>query len=103
MCFICGVKHPVEEHVQHMKGHMSICKLCKTNLGTPYMLNMHVRFHTKKCMYCTQKVVYGDISKHESMHLKEEAEFENEKQKKTHWRRKKIIDDEKVKNVFISY
>lgn len=71
------------------------------NLGTPYMLNMHVRFHTKKCTYCTQKVVYGEVVKHEAMHLKEEAEFEKEKEKKIHWRRKKIIEDEKVKIFYL--
>lgn len=100
MCFLCGSKHYAEDHVHHMNLHSSTCNVCKANLGTPFMLNMHVRFHSKKCKYCTEKVLYRDLLEHEMMHVKEEAEFDSFKKKKISRRKRKIsYKDEEVSSL----
>lgn len=61
------------------------------------MLNMHVRFHTKKCTSCTQKVIYGEMARHKMKHLEEEAEFEKTLEKKNHRRGKRMVSDKNKK------
>ncbi|KAG5873305.1 hypothetical protein JTB14_001373 [Gonioctena quinquepunctata] len=82
MCFICGYKHSINEHVTHMNSHGSKCDICKVSLGTAYMLNLHMRTHSKPCKFCTQSLPYYEIPSHEKKHQEEDLMFEVEKEKK---------------------
>ncbi|XP_057664570.1 uncharacterized protein LOC130898958 [Diorhabda carinulata] len=100
MCYICGVKHLLKDHINHMNSHCSTCPRCCVNLGTPYMLNLHMRIHSKSCQYCTEIVPYPLIKKHLSEHKREEEEEETDedaskqKNKKKRKQIKRERDDE---------
>ncbi|KAJ8968903.1 hypothetical protein NQ314_002044 [Rhamnusium bicolor] len=100
MCYICHSKHHVYDHVPHMNTHESICKVCKVDLGNPYMLNVHVKVHTKPCKQCTERVSYGEWDTHLEQHFQDEIEFEKGLQKKIYHvrtRRKRPKKDDDAK------
>nr|XP_023025212.1 uncharacterized protein LOC111513263 [Leptinotarsa decemlineata]XP_023025213.1 uncharacterized protein LOC111513263 [Leptinotarsa decemlineata] len=92
MCFICGYKHSIDEHVVHMNLHNPKCDVCNKNFGTGYMLNLHMKNHTKPCKFCTDLVPYSEILSHEKKHKDEDLEFEKGMERK---RKKKDDKDEK--------
>lgn len=103
MCYICNTRHEVYDHVKHMSKHGALCMVCSSDLGTPYMLNIHYKAHKKPCRYCTQILPYSQIKSHEEKHIAEEEEIVEDSKKRLHSLRKgrrKVKKDEKVSVLF---
>lgn len=94
MCFICGVKHLLKDHVVHMNLHRSTCSKCSINLGTPYMLNLHMKIHSKSCKYCTEVVPLSMIQNHLSKHEEEEKSDQDNMYKQKNKRKRRGIEHE---------
>ncbi|CAG9862042.1 unnamed protein product [Phyllotreta striolata] len=50
ICYICGNVHRVDDHMDHMKNHESLCEHCLDDFGSPYNLNMHMKKSYKTCV-----------------------------------------------------
>lgn len=67
-----------------MKYHSTKCIICNTDFKNVFILNLHVRGHTKRCFECEVNVTYARYHHHEKVHplrvLKNEQARQEEEQ-----------------------
>lgn len=67
-----------------MKYHSTKCIICNADFKNVFILNLHVRGHTKRCFECEVNVTYARYHHHEKVHpfrvLKNEQARQEEEQ-----------------------